>query len=64
MVCTGCVKHPRFRDGVPDACTCGAPPHPLAWLALLPVDQVLTGNQLRRLQEMRDEILRSESSGQ
>ena len=56
IACTGCMRHPTFRHGVPVNCgnqDCKAPPHPLAWLALLPADQYLTSNQLRRLREMR-----------
>lgn len=49
--CTGCHKPPRFCDSVAVACACTAPPHPLAYLALLPADQVLTTAELRRVQE-------------
>jgi hypothetical protein len=57
--CSHDRKLPRFRDGVPVACDCGAPAHPLAYLMLMPPGTVLTGDQRRRCREIVDAELQS-----
>jgi hypothetical protein len=51
ILCTGCYTPPRFRDRVAVACSCGAPPHPLAWLALEVPIGPLSVAELRRTQQ-------------
>jgi hypothetical protein len=51
ILCTGCYKPPRFRDGVAIACSCGAAPHRLAWLALTVPIGPLSVAELRRTQQ-------------
>jgi len=50
--CAGCHGAPRFRESVAVTCACGAKPHPLAYLALLPAEHVLTPAELRRCSEV------------
>lgn len=49
LVCSGCARMPRFRDGVAVKCVCGAPPHPFAHYNLLAGP--LTPEQLRAFRD-------------
>jgi hypothetical protein len=52
--CTSCCRKPRFKDGAPVECECGAPAlNPLAFVNLLPADFEWTAARCRRLHEMR-----------
>lgn len=60
--CTSCRRKSRFAHGAPTNCECTAPPHPLAWLNLLPGDRELTGDQRRRCREIVTAALSNDRS--